>query len=279
MLSVVATPIGNLRDITLRALDALRAADVIACEDTRRTRALLTAHGIAARELVICDERREEALAPRLVGRALAGEQVVLVSDAGMPAVADPGRSVIQVAIAAGCPFSVLPGASAVETSLVASGLAAEGYTFAGWPPRRAGDRRTFLDHALAQPLPQVLLESPRRLSATLAELASLAPERHIAVARELTKLFEEVVRGVAREVAAAGVRAQGEVCVVIAGAPRGARQGCSAEALAVLSLLVAGGAGVRASADAVAALSGESRRELYAAASSLRQASQTARP
>ncbi len=279
MLSVVATPIGNLRDITLRALDALRDADVIACEDTRRTRALLTAHALPACELVACDERRERAVAPRLVARALAGEQVVLVSDAGLPAVADPGRELIRCAIEAGCPFTVLPGASSVETALVASGLAAEGYCFCGWPPRRAGERRAFLERALARELPQVILESPRRLAATLAELAALAGDREIAVARELTKLHEEVVRGPAAAVSATGVREQGELCIVLAGAPAARREVPSPAARRVLGLLVGHGVGIRESADAVAQLSGETRRELYAAASSLRQESQTARP
>ena len=279
MLSVVATPIGNLRDITLRALDALAAADVIACEDTRRTRALLTAHSLRAPEVVACDERRELALAPRRVARALAGEQVVLVSDAGLPAVADPGRELIRCAIEAGCPLTVLPGASSIETALVASGLAAEGYCFCGWPPRRAGERRSFLAAALARELPQVLLESPRRLVATLAELAELAADREIAVARELTKLHEEVVRGTASAVSAAGVREQGELCIVVAGATPVHGEIPSPAARRVLELLIGHGVGVRESADAVAQLSGETRRELYAAASSLRQASQTARP
>ncbi len=172
------------------------AADVIACEDTRRTRALLSALEIPAPELVACDERREASVAERLLKRALAGEQVALVSDSGMPLVADPGRVIVSRALAAGCPVVVLPGPSAVETALVASGLAAEGYAFLGWVPRAAGERRRFLTAALAQALPSVLFESPRRLTGTLAELARLAPEHPVAVARELTKLHEEVVHG-----------------------------------------------------------------------------------
>ena len=196
VLTVVPTPLGNLRDITLRALDALAAADVIACEDTRRTRALLSAHEIAAPELVACDERREPHVAERLVARAAGGERVALVSDSGMPLIADPGRLVVARALAAGCEVVVLPGPSAVETALVASGLAAEGYAFLGWVPRAAGERERFLTAALAAPLPSVCFESPRRLAATLADLARLAPEHPVAVARELTKLHEEVVHG-----------------------------------------------------------------------------------
>ena len=149
VLTVVPTPLGNLRDITLRALDALGAASVIACEDTRRTRALLSAHGIPAPELVACDERREPQVAERLVARALAGEAVALVSDSGMPLIADPGRLLVARALAAGCEVTVLPGPSAVETALVASGLAAEGYAFAGWVPRAAGERERFLDRSV----------------------------------------------------------------------------------------------------------------------------------
>ena len=139
---------------------------MIACEDTRRTRALLSAHGIPAPELVACDERREPQVAERLVARALAGEQVALVSDSGMPLIADPGRLLVARALAAGCPVVVLPGPSAVETALVASGLAAEGYAFLGWVPRAAGERARFLAAALAAPLPSVMFESPRRLAA-----------------------------------------------------------------------------------------------------------------
>jgi 16S rRNA (cytidine1402-2'-O)-methyltransferase len=268
MLTVVPTPLGNLRDITLRALDALGAADVIACEDTRRTRALLSAHGIAAPELVACDERREPQVADRLVERALAGQQVALVSDSGMPLIADPGRVVVSRALAAGCPVVVLPGPSAVETALAASGLAAEGYAFLGWVPRAAGERERFLTAALAAALPSVLFESPRRLAATLADLARLAPEHPIAVARELTKMHEEVVAGSAAEVAARGVLERGEVCLVLAAAPRAERGApASPEALAAVRELVGLGLPARRASELVAGLSGASRRALYDAA------------
>ena len=239
MLTVVPTPLGNLRDITLRALDALREAAVIACEDTRRTRVLLSAHDIPAPELVACDERREPQVAERLIARALAGEPVALVSDAGMPLIADPGRLVVAGALAAGCPVVVLPGPSAVETALVTSGLAAEGYAF----------------------------ESPRRLAATLADLARLDPERPIAVARELTKLHEEVVHGSAAEVAARGVMERGEVCLVLAAAPRGDQGAPPPEALDAVRELVAHGLPARRASELVARLTGTSRRALYDAA------------
>ncbi|MDX6629061.1 MAG: rRNA (cytidine1402-2-O)-methyltransferase [Gaiellales bacterium] len=267
MLTVVPTPLGNLRDITLRALDALAAADVIACEDTRRTRALLSAHGIPAPELVACDERREPHVAERLVARALAGEQVALVSDSGMPLIADPGRLLVARAIAADCPVVVLPGPSAVETALVASGLAVEGYAFLGWVPRAAGERSRFLTAALAASLPSVMFESPRRLAATLADLARLAPEHSIAVARELTKLHEEVVHGSAAEVAARGVLERGEVCLVLAAAARAERGAAAPEALEAVRELVALGLPARRASELVARLTGAPRRALYDAA------------
>ena len=267
MLTVVPTPLGNLRDITLRALDALAAASVIACEDTRRTRALLSAHAIPAPELVACDERREPQVVERLVARALAGEQVALVSDSGMPLVADPGRLLVSRALDAGCEVTVLPGPSAVETALVSSGLAAEGYAFAGWVPRAAGERARFLTAALGSSLPTVMFESPRRLAATLADLARLAPDHPVAVARELTKLHEEVVRGSAGDVGARGVTERGEVCIVVAAAPRIERGAPAPEALEAVRELVALGLPARRSSELVARLTGASRRALYDAA------------
>jgi 16S rRNA (cytidine1402-2'-O)-methyltransferase len=267
VLTVVPTPLGNLRDITLRALDALAAAGVIACEDTRRTRALLSAYEIPAPELVACDERREPHVAERLVVRACEGEAVALVSDSGMPLIADPGRLLVARALSAGCEVVVLPGPSAVETALVASGLAAEGYAFLGWVPRAAGERARFLTAALAAALPSVMFESPRRLAATLADLARLAPEHPVAVARELTKLHEEVVHGSAAEVAARGVTERGEVCIVLAAAPRAARGAPAPEALDAVRELVALGLPARRASELVARLTGAPRRALYDAA------------
>ncbi len=229
-LSVVPTPIGNLADVTLRGLETLRAADVIACEDTRRTRALLSAHGIPAPRLVVCDERQEARRAPELVALAAGGAHVVLVSDAGMPGIADPGRTLVARALEAGIPLTVLPGPSAVEPALVASGLAREGYAFRGWVPRRASDRRRFLDEAGRAGLPVVAFESPNRLRATLEDLGTLEPPRTVAVARELSKLHEQVVRGTAARGArgAAGAGARGDRAGLRA-ARRGRRRGHAA--------------------------------------------------
>jgi 16S rRNA (cytidine1402-2'-O)-methyltransferase len=267
VLTVVPTPLGNLRDITLRALDTLAAADVIACEDTRRTRALLSALEISAPELVACDERREARVAERLIARALAGEAVALVSDSGMPLIADPGRLLVARALAAGCEVTVLPGPSAVETALVASGLAAEGYAFLGWVPRAAGERARFLGAAVASALPSVMFESPRRLAATLADLARIAPGHPVAVARELTKLHEEIAAGTAAEVAARGVLERGEICLVVAAAPRAERGDLEPEALAALRELIALGLPARRASELVSRLTGAPRRALYNAA------------
>ena len=225
VLTVVPTPLGNLRDITLRALDALAAASVIACEDTRRTRALLSAHEIPAPELVACDERREPHVAERLVARALAGEPVALVSDSGMPLIADPGRLLVARALAAGCQVAVLPGPSAVETALVASGLGRRGVRVPRLGAAGRGRARA-LPHGCASRRRSRACCSSRRAAstATLADLARLAPEHPIAVARELTKLHEEVAHGSASEVAARGVMERGEICLVLAAAPRADR-------------------------------------------------------
>jgi 16S rRNA (cytidine1402-2'-O)-methyltransferase len=265
VLTVVPTPLGNLRDITLRALDALREAAVIACEDTRRTRALLSAHDIPAPELVACDERREPQVAERLIARALAGERVALVSDAGMPLIADPGRLVVAGALAAGCPVVVLPGPSAVETALVSSGLAAEGYAFLGWVPRAAGERGRFLGTALAAALPSVMFESPRRLAATLADLARLAPERPVAVARELTKLHEEVWRGTLAEAMAwaEATPPKGELVLTLEGAPP-APESSDDEVEAALRRALAEGSTARDAATEVAAALDVPRKRAY---------------
>src|SRR5215468_1428074 len=201
-LAVCATPIGNLQDVTLRVLAELRAADVVLCEDTRHTRVLLDRHGISAK-LLSYHEHNEAKRTAELLPRLEAGERVALVSDAGLPSVSDPGARLVRAAVDAGVDVTVLPGASAVETALVASGLVSEQYRFLGFLPR--GDKKltTFWDELRGWPWPAVAFESPQRLPATLRSLASVDPEREVAVCRELTKRFEEVARGTARELAA----------------------------------------------------------------------------
>jgi 16S rRNA (cytidine1402-2'-O)-methyltransferase len=269
MLTVCPTPIGNLGDVTQRMLEALRGADVIACEDTRRTRALLSALGIPAPRLVVCDDHSEERRAPALAIEAAEGRSVVLVSDAGMPGVADPGRELVRAALELGAELTVLPGPGAVETALVASGLASDRYAFQGWVPRAPAARRAFLAAAATAGHPVVVFESPRRAAATLAALAEVAGETRVALCRELTKLYEEVLRGSASEVAEAlsGRELRGEVAIVISGDVAGDTPDDVAEAFAAVAELVAAGVGTRQASSLVARLTGQSRRALYDAA------------
>jgi len=263
-LAVCATPIGNLGDVTLRVLEELRSADVVLCEDTRHTRLLLDRHGISARLLSYHEHNEAERVA-ELGPRLKAGERVALVSDAGLPGISDPGASLVRAALAAGVPVTVLPGPSAVETALVASGLVAERYVFVGFLPRRAGELATLWDELHGWRWPVVAFESPRRLPATLRSLAAVSPEREVAVCRELTKKFEEIVRGRADELAARfGDAPKGEVTLVLGPGSRagdGAEVAAAAEAVADL---VAAGARRKPAADVVARLTGISRNDLY---------------
>src|SRR3954469_8403843 len=195
MLAVCATPIGNLEDVTLRVLDELRSADIVLCEDTRRTRVLLDRHGISAR-LLSYQQHNEAARTAEMLPRLTVGERVALVSDAGLPGVNDPGARLIAAAIEAGVPVTVLPGASAVETALVASGLVGERYQFVGYLPRGERALTELGTEVAGWPWPVVAFESPQRLPRTLAVLARVVPDRPAAVCRELTKRHEEVARG-----------------------------------------------------------------------------------
>jgi len=257
-LAVCATPIGNLEDVTLRVLDELRAADVVLCEDTRHTRVLLERHGISAR-LLSYHEHNEAKRTSELLPRLQAGERVALVSDAGLPGISDPGARLIGAALDAGVPVTVLPGASAAETALVAGGFAGVGYRFVGFLPRGAK-----VLAALAAEQPVVAFESPQRLPATLRALAEAEPDRPVAVCRELTKKFEEVVRGTAAEVAAHFAEPpKGEITLVV-GPARAREETDDAEAVAAVAELVDAGVPRRQAADVVARLTGASRNELY---------------
>src|SRR5579859_2480249 len=211
-LAVCATPIGNLDDVTLRVLAELREADVVLCEDTRHTRGLLERHGIKAR-LLSYHEHNEAARTAELLPRLQAGERIALVSDAGMPGVSDPGARLVRAALDADVPVTVLPGPSAVDTALVASGLIGERYQFIGFLPRGAKD----WDALVGVPWPTVAFESPQRLPATLRSLAEVEPVREVAVCRELTKRFEEIARGTASELAARFAEPpKGEITLVV---------------------------------------------------------------
>jgi 16S rRNA (cytidine1402-2'-O)-methyltransferase len=261
-LVVCPTPIGNLEDVTLRVLSALREADVIACEDTRTTKVLLDRYGVSA-ERVRYDAHTERRVAPRLVERMRGGEVVALVSDAGMPLVSDPGLVLVQACVAAGLAVEVLPGPSAALAALVASGMEAATWRFVGFLPRR----RSALAATFASPEVTVAFESPRRVAATLAALAEVDAARPVAVCRELTKLHEEVVRGTAAELAQryAAAPPRGEVVLVVGGAP--AVEAELGPALDALRRLVEdAGARPRAAASVVAQLTGSSANALYRA-------------
>lgn len=260
-LAICATPIGNLDDITLRVLDELRAADLVLAEDTRHTRVLLERHGVEAR-LLSYHEHNEAARTAELLPRLVAGERVALVSDAGLPGISDPGIRLIRAARQAGVEVTVLPGPSAVETALVASGLAESRYAFVGFLPRREAERAALWRELAASSWPTVAFESPKRLPGALRSLAAADPSRIVAVCRELTKRFEEVVSGPAAELAERFAEPpKGEITLVI-DAGRGERDPQAARA--AVAELVAAGTPRRVAADVVSRLTDMSRNDLY---------------
>jgi 16S rRNA (cytidine1402-2'-O)-methyltransferase len=264
-LAVCATPIGNLEDVTLRVLDELREADVVLCEDTRHTKGLLDRHGIKAK-LLSYHQHNEAQRTAELLPRLEAGERIALVSDAGLPGVNDPGARLIAAALEAGAPVTVLPGASAVETALVASGLVGERYQFLGYLPRGEKALDALWSELRAWAHPAVAFESPKRLPATLRSLAATLPDRPVAVCRELTKRFEEVVRGSAAEVSARFPEPpKGELTLVVGAAEAEAGSADEGMALAAVIELVAAGVPRRQAADVVARLARISRNTLYA--------------
>ena len=219
-LYVVATPIGNLQDVTLRALAVLQEVDAIACEDTRQTRKLLDHHGIATR-MVSYHEHNEQERAAELVAGLKQGRRVAVVTDAGMPGISDPGYRVITLAIQHGVPVVPIPGASAFLSALVASGLPTDAFRFAGFLPSRRGERRTVLGELLAASETQAFYEAPHRLRETLEDIVeTLGASRHVVVAREVTKLHEEFLRGPAEKVLAelaSRDEVRGEITLLIA--------------------------------------------------------------
>jgi 16S rRNA (cytidine1402-2'-O)-methyltransferase len=262
-LAICATPIGNLEDVTLRVLRELAEADLVLCEDTRRTRILLDRHGVSAR-LVSYHEHNEAARTAEVLPKLAQGARIALVTDAGLPGISDPGARLIAAAIEAGMVVTVVPGPSAVETALVASGFDAVRYQFLGYLPRGEAALRAVWDELRRWPWPVVAFESPRRLPASLRSLAAAQPNRQVAVCRELTKQFEEVVRGPA-EVVAARFREppKGEITLVL-----GPGEEADAEreraAISAVSELVGAGVARRQAADVVARLTGVRRNALY---------------
>jgi 16S rRNA (cytidine1402-2'-O)-methyltransferase len=261
-LAVCATPIGNLEDVTLRVLRELTEADLVLCEDTRHTRRLLERHGIRAR-LLSYHEHNEAKRTTEVLPRLEAGELVALVSDAGLPAINDPGARLIAAAHDAGVPVTVLPGPSAVETALVASGLVSARYEFVGYLPRGERALKEFGEDLARRPWAVVAFESPQRLPRSLLFLARVVPGRPAAVCRELTKRFEEVARGTVAELAALFSEApKGEVTLVLGAAPVEAPdESVAAQAVAEL---IAAGLPRRKAAEVVAGLTGVARNRLY---------------
>ena len=266
MLSVCATPIGNLEDVTLRVLRALAEADIVLCEDTRHTRGLLDRHGIEA-SLVSYHEHNEAARTAELVPRLLAGERMALVTDAGLPGISDPGGRLVAAALAAGVVVTVLPGPSAVGTALVASGLVGDRYQFLGFLPRSAKGLAAVWAELAAWPHAAVAFESPQRLPATLRSLAEALPGRPVAVCRELTKRFEEIARGTPEELAARFAEPpKGEIVLVVGPAVVAAPADAAAvegAAVAAVVRLVEAGTPRKLAAEVVAGLTGCARRRL----------------
>lgn len=264
-LYLVATPIGNLRDITLRALDVLAAADVIYCEDTRVTVKLLERYGIRNR-LKPCHDHSEGELAPRIADEVAAGQVIAFASDAGTPLLSDPGYRLVAACLAAGQPVFAIPGASALLPALQLSGLPSDRFRFIGFLPQKAGERQERLKGLASADETLVAYESPHRIVETLADISAAMGERPVAVARELTKLHEEVLRGTAREVQAvlaAREAVKGECVIVIAGAAADA--GAPDEA-AIARILADAAASLPPSKAAAAAakLTGLSREEAF---------------
>ena len=260
-LAVCATPIGNLEDVTLRVLRELSEADVVLCEDTRHTRKLLDRHGVAA-QLLSYHEHNEASRTAEVLPRLRAGERMALVSDAGLPAISDPGARLIRAALEAGVEVSVLPGASAVETALVGSGLVSERYQFLGYLPRGERALLALAEELARWPFAAVAFDSPHRLPASLRVLARVMPDRPAAVCRELTKRFEEVARGSVAELASCVREIKGEITLVL-GAGEVAGPDEAGAAYAVEGLLAAG-VPRRLAAELVSRLTGVPRNRLY---------------
>ena len=267
MIILAATPIGNLGDASARLVAALEQATTVAAEDTRTTQRLLQALGVQNRpRLIALHDHNEKQRAAELVALAET-EDVLLLSDAGMPTVSDPGYGVVAEAVARGVDVTVIPGPSAVVTALAVAGLPTDRFTFEGFAPRKAGERRTVFGALASEPRTMVFFEGPSRLADTLAAMAeAFGADRRAAVCRELTKLHEEVRRGPLSELAewaAEGVR--GEIVIVVAGAP--VRAVTEADAVAQVLRLVADGIRLKEAAAEVSAQTGHPSRDLYRAA------------
>jgi 16S rRNA (cytidine1402-2'-O)-methyltransferase len=265
-LYLVATPIGNLADMTERAATTLRTVQHVAAEDTRRTRGLLSHLGITGKELHTLDANASERAVAKIVTLLREGHAVAFVTDAGTPGVSDPGRALVNAAVAAGAPITSLPGASAVTTAVALSGLVAGPFVFLGFLPRQGSGRKELLERVARETWPVVLFEAPHRIHETLVDLAADCPARAAALCRELTKLHEEVLRGSLRELAALEREWLGEIVLVLGEADALPVAGSSDDELRVSArALLEGGATVKAVAQHLSEISGRSRREVYA--------------
>lgn len=267
---LAATPLGNPLDASIRLLDALRSADIIAAEDTRRARMLADNLGIEISGSVISNfDHNETDRAEYLVGQAQAGKRVLVVTDAGMPAVSDPGFPLVVAAREAEVPITCLPGPSAVPTALALSGIGMGHFTFLGFAPRKDGARREFFTQLLSSATATCFFESPHRLQATLdSAVEILGDRRHIAVARELTKKYEEVRSGPAGEVAewARSKEIKGEICVVVSAGELEEAAPDPEDVVVEVEGLVSGGMRLKSAAGEVAERHGLRKREVYEA-------------
>lgn len=266
-LYIIATPIGNLEDITYRAVRILGEVDLIAAEDTRHSLKLLNHFGIS-KPLTSYFDHNQQLKGERILNALRQGKSVALISDAGTPCISDPGYQLVRDAVAENIPVVPLPGACAAIAALAASGLPTDSFTFAGFPPSRQGKRRTFLSGMSALPGTLVLYEAPHRLLDTLNDICEILGERQVIVARELTKMFEEFIRGSATEVAEAVSRGtvRGEVVILIS--PGDVEQPESEPLKSVLSRLMADGSlSIKDIAKQAGIISGVSRSEAYAEA------------
>lgn len=263
---LVATPIGNLEDITLRALRTLRECDLIACEDTRHTRKLLNRYEIQ-KPLISCHEHNEHERAREIVERVQAGQAVAIVSDAGLPGISDPGYRVVQAAIAAGVRVIPIPGPSAVDTAVVASGLPTDSFLYLGFLPAKSGQRLKALEALAAAQPTLVFYEAPHRLLRTLQDAQSALGDRQAVVARELTKTHEEFLRGTLSEIhaaLAARESVRGEIVLLIAGASEAPTPAATLPLPERVRQLVAQGASPMEAVKTAAKEYGISKREAY---------------
>ncbi|MDP9069373.1 MAG: 16S rRNA (cytidine(1402)-2'-O)-methyltransferase [Actinomycetota bacterium] len=265
-LILCATPIGNLEDVTQRSLRLLAEADVVACEDTRRTRKLLSHHGVQTRRLVVYNEGNERRRAPALVQKMLAGDTVLLVSDAGMPGLSDPGYRLVRAAVDAGVVVAVAPGPTAAISALAISGLPPARFVFEGFLPRKAGDRRRRLEELRDEERTLVFYESPHRVLDCLDDLYELFGDRPAAVVRELTKVHEEVRRGSLEQLRdkAREVPPRGEIVLVVGGALRRDRIADPEELAAAARALMSEGLQRKAALQQVAREAGVPKRAVF---------------